>query len=122
MTTCELSDTNVFNVDPMAFIAGSYQELRFHMYEDDMTSPLPLTGATNIELRVSLFGQPDWVVLTKVGSNENIDPYNIAVIKLTTNDTSALSGKYMYQLILTDINNVLYIPAQGIMTILTQIQ
>jgi len=122
MATNDLSDTNVFNVDSMTFIAGSHQELRFHIYEDDMVSPIPLNGASNIELRVSLFGQPNWVVFTKVGSNENIDPYNIAIIELTTDDTALLSGKYMYQLRLTDINDVTYIPAQGIMTILTQIE
>lgn len=122
MATYNLSDINVFNVDPITFIAGSHQELRFHIYEDDMLSPIPLTGASNIELRVSLFGQPNWVVFTKVGSNENIDPYNIAIIELTTDDTASLGGKYMYQLLLTDVNDVIYIPVQGIMTILTQIK
>lgn len=122
MAICNLSDTNIFNVDPMTFIAGSYQKLRFHMYEDDMTTPIPMTGASNIEIRISLLGQQDWIALTKIGSYENIDPYNIIIIELVANDTSSLSGKYMFQLVLTDVKGVIYIPAQGIMTILTQIQ
>lgn len=112
-----LSETSIYNLSSFTIIAGTYIELDFSVY-DDQNSPVDINAGT-ITWNLSLYGQPNFVQLTKSGT---ITGTNTFKVMLTASDTLNLSGKYVQQPVIQDFTGNIFVPAQGIINFLPKIQ
>lgn len=105
------------SMDEYAFIGGSFSEMTF-VIENSDGSPVDLSSAT-VAWNMSYYGQPDTNILTKVGVVQVVT--NEVIVTLDATDTENLSGKFAHQLVITDFNGDVFVPAQGIITIIPKI-
>lgn len=95
-----MSDTfanlSITSLCEISFIAGSYRELSFDVYNAS-GSPVNVSTLT-FEWLLSPFGQPNSVSLSKTGVSRVGDGYsNRFTVYLYSTDTINLSGKYIQQ-------------------------
>ena len=109
------SYSSINSLEEIPLIAGNQIELTFPCYQEDGFTPLTITGYT-AKLAISLFGQPETTILTKTGT---VGTTSFTVTLINT-DTATLSGKYIYQPILTS-GALEYRPSQGCLLIQSQI-
>lgn len=117
MTLPNISATSIYNLTEMTFIGGTYLEFDYSVF-DETNSPVDITTGT-ITWNLSLYGQPNFVQLTKSGT---ITGTNTFKVMLTASDTVNLSGKYVQQPVLQDFKGNIFVPAQGIINFLPKIQ
>lgn len=109
----------VNTLEEIYMIAGSTYELIYDAFDGD-GEPLDMVGST-MKLKLSQFGRPNFVVLTKNGTYSAV-PSNRFTVKLSVEDTKLLSGKYVQQPIITDYLGDEHIPGQGFITIAPRIE
>ena len=114
---CQFSEYNMYNVPSVSFIGGSRQEYAFHFYEQNMTTPFSVLGATEILFSVVPYGYSNDVVLDIVGILIPEEPYNSIKVILESWQTQSLFGKYAYQLVIKGYQGGTYVPVQGILNI-----
>ncbi|GIU69802.1 MAG: hypothetical protein KatS3mg002_1038 [Candidatus Woesearchaeota archaeon] len=93
------------------FIGGTTYTLKF-ICLDSNNNPINLSSAT-CYWGLSPYGT-DFPLITKTGSIVNTNTFEVY---LSNTDTKNLSGKYTHQPKIVFPNNVVVIPAQGIITI-----
>jgi hypothetical protein len=104
-------------LEEFSFIAGNTYTLEFTVYEDNGVTPLDLQGAT-VDWTLCPYGQTDYTILQK---SATITGTNTFEVVLSNTDTSALSGKYIQQPVITAFEGEEYRPAQGVILVLPQI-
>ena len=99
-----------------SFVAGTTYQLKFTVVDQNGTA-IDLTGAT-CTLRLAEYGSST-ALLTKTGS---ITATNVFTVLFVPEDTDGLAGKYSYQpkIVFSDGSTV--IPAQGIITLIREIE
>lgn len=116
------SYSSLNNMEEISFISGTNYILDFTIDSGSGTL-LELTGK-EFEWRLAPYGEKSYAVLTKEDADfESPDPdlYTKRLI-LGESDTLDLSGKYVQQIIVTDIlGDLVYRPGQGIVTIISNI-
>jgi len=90
------------------FVAGNRQTFSFECVDENGVTINIATGSAS--LKVSPYGNPSYVVLTKLG---DIYDTNKFTVTLERNDTINLSGLYIFQPTVTDVFGRPYTPAQG---------
>lgn len=115
----------MYSLPEINFIGGSSEDLQFNLYSDE-TNPEPFTlygGKANFSI-VNFINKNSTPVLSKqmeISLNDDQTSYNIVRVSLEPADTVDLSGKFVYQIILTDVDGNVDIPHQGIINIHTNI-
>ena len=102
---------NPYTLPTIEFVGGESQELLFNVYFYKNRKPFSMIGCT------SNFSVVDFT--NKKGSpilNKSMD-----VLDLTPKETYELSGKYIYQITIRDVNGNVEIPKQGLMYITNNI-
>ena len=99
MTTGFFDDLKVNTLNSVLMNAGSKTTLTYTIQNNGVD--MDLSGTTCTWL-MSPFGTPNYVVLTKTGSLV-ASPNNQFNITLLSTDTSALSGKYICQPVVTTV-------------------
>jgi hypothetical protein len=92
------------------FIAGNEITLEFAVY-DEGNQPVNLLS-TQCSWAMCQIGDPNHAVLTKDGTINAEDEHKFTV-KLTSSETLNLSGRYLHQPIVVDLNGSVFRPAQG---------
>ena len=111
---------NVYGLEEAAFIAGSYKELYFDVYNTN-GSPINITTAS-IVWNLCPYGDPSYIALSVAGSPVVSGSVNYQfVVVLSSDDTENLGGKYIQQPVIESIPGEKYIPSQGIITIMPKI-
>ena len=107
------------SMEAFEFIAGTQYTLHFELFEDDISTPLDITGAT-LTVQVSYLGQPGTSLIISSGiitDAANGEWYAV----LETADTLGLSGTYIVQPHITDFGGDSFVPAQARLVILPKI-
>ena len=105
------------SLEEFPMIAGNSYTLTFNVFEEDGVNPVDLGGAT-CSWALSPYGQPEYNILQKTGT---ITGTNVFKISLLTSDTQSLSGKYIQQPIVVSFLGETYRPAQGLISVISQI-
>ncbi|MCK9436688.1 MAG: hypothetical protein M0Q12_05715 [Synergistaceae bacterium] len=121
MTTIPtLSNININSLDEKTFIAGTYQELPFDVF-DSYGNPINISTFTCTWV-LSPFGQPNTVSLSKTGEYQaGYATHNRFIVCLYSTDTASLSGKYVQQPIVTGNPGYEFRMGQGYVNIIDAI-
>ena len=109
MTDTTLYDT-VNNLPAFSFIGGTDKILTFNAYEEDGFSPLDLTGAT-VNWVMCPYGEYSQKTLEISGDLSTT--LTSFTVEIPAEDTLALSGKFIQQVIITDVDGNIFRPGQG---------
>ena len=103
---------NVYNLDEITFIAGSYKELYFYPYSSASVSLD--ARRTQASWLLTAYDEPDYVVL-----NKQAECYNgYFVVKLLSTDTINLRGRYIQKPLILGSLGYDYRLEQGIINII----
>ena len=106
------------NLSEFQMIGGTSQKLYFDIYTS-ASAPVNLAGATCI-WRMSYFGSIANAYLQKTAIISG-SPVNRIEVDLEPADTAAINGKFLHQIIVQDTSGSVFIPSQGIVTIVGKI-
>ena len=115
---------NPYTLPTIDFVGGETQDLAFNVYFYKNKKPLSLTGCSCNFSIVSFTNKTGSPILSKEmkgNFNDQVDVNNVLTVTLTSADTVDLSGKYIYQIIIRDIDGEVEIPNQGVMYITNNI-
>ena len=111
---------DIYTLPEIVFVAGQSNTIHWRLFKAEKV-PFNGEGCTGNFSVVDYSDQTGEPLITKplkfiVGDNKN-GMKNIAVVDLHPNDTLGLNGKYIYQIIIKDINGDVDIPNQGFLLI-----
>lgn len=106
----------VNQLEEFSIIGGDPEVLQF-FYTYGTGDVLDLSSAT-AKWRLSYLGQPDYIIVEKQAEISG----NSIIVKLETEDTASLSGKFIHQPVIVDYSGNEYVYQQGIITIIPKIQ
>lgn len=116
---------DVYSLPEVMFVAGQSNTLRWRLFTEQ-NIPFNAEGCTgNFALVDYSDKYTDEPVVSKsltfsIGDDET-GAKNIATVELLPNDTLGLSGKYIYQITIKDVDGEVEIPNQGIFNIFRNI-
>jgi hypothetical protein len=100
------------------FIAGTKQQYTFTIYDSGSTAQN--LNASTQSWQLAYYGMGGSSILTKTGAYSG-SPNNEFIITLDPADTLYLSGKFIQQIVLTNLAGSTFRPSQGIITIIPAI-
>lgn len=115
---------NPYTLPTIDFVAGETQDLAFNVYFYKDKKPFSLTGCECNFSIVSFTNKTGTPILTKSMEaiyNDSGTSNNVLTVKLLPNETVELFGKYIYQIIIRDIDGDVEIPNHGILYIINNI-
>lgn len=118
-----LCKTGAYTLPTIEFVGGSTQELVFHLYYQTASQPFDLSTCTANFSLINYVNKGGTPAISKPMTVEAADPdggnyiQNVAKVTLLPGDTARLSGKYIYQISIKDVQGASDIPNQGIMHI-----
>ena len=119
-----LHDMNPYTLPTIEFVGGESQEFLFHAYFYNGKKPFGMTGCTSNFSIVDFRNKTGAPILTKtMGVREGYDgsSFNVLSVELTPVETYELSGKYIYQITIRDVDGNVEIPKQGLIYITNNI-
>lgn len=119
--TCDYSPYALPIID---FVGGETQDLAFNVYFYKERKPFSLTGCDCNFSIVSFTNKTGTPILSKPMTaiyNDEGSANNVLTVTLKSSDTVDLCGKYIYQIIIKDINGDTEIPKHGILYITNNI-
>lgn len=119
-----LYDMSPYTLPTIDFVGGETQDLLFHAYFYQNKKPFGLMGSTSNFSIVDFMNKKGTTILSKpmdVLENADGSSFNILYVKLEPLETYELSGKYIYQITIKDVNGNVEIPKQGLMYITNNI-
>lgn len=115
---------NPYTLPTIEFVGGESQELLFNVYFYKNRKPFSMIGCTSNFSVVDFTNKKGSPILNKsmdVLENGDGSAFNILSVDLTPKETCELSGKYIYQITIRDVNGNVEIPKQGLMYITNNI-
>lgn len=115
---------NIFTLPTLNFVGGETQDLSFSIYYYKHGKPYSLSACeANLSI-VSMINKNGQPILSKqmsvrYDSTGTVD--NVLYVTLMPEDTINLSGKYLYEIQIRDIDGDVEIPKQGFMYIVNNI-
>ena len=119
--TCDYSPYILPTID---FVGGETQDLAFNVYFYNGKKPFSLTGCDCNFSIVSFTNKMGAPILSKpmdVIYNDEGTFNNVLAVTLEPSETVDLYGKYIYQIIIKDIDGDIEVPKQGILYITNNI-
>lgn len=117
-------DYNPYTLPTIDFVGGETQNLSFNVFFYKNKQPFSLAGCTcnfSIVSFTNKNGAPILNKLMEIPSNSGVAVDNVLTVHLAPSDTVDLCGKYIYQIIIQDVNGNTEIPNQGILFITNNI-
>lgn len=119
---------NQYTLPPIEFVGGSAQDLRFHVYFHTIKNPFDLSNCTANFAIVGFTNKRGSTILSKAMtiaktgvSVEGGLVYNMLDVSLTSAETVALEGKYIYQISIKENTGKIEVPSQGVLYITNNI-
>jgi len=115
---------NPYTLPTIEFVGGESQELLFNVYFYKNRKPFSMIWCTSNFSVVDFTNKKGSPILNKsmdVLENGDGSAFNILSVDLTPKETYELSGKYIYQITIRDVNGNVEIPRQGLMYITNNI-
>lgn len=119
-----ICDYSPYTLPTIDFVGGETQDLLFNVYFYKNNQPFSLSGCTSNFSVVSFTNKTGVPILSKQMTsifNDAGTSDNVLTVTLQPNETVDLCGKYIYQIIIKDINGDAEIPKQGILYITNNI-
>ena len=119
-----LNEYNPYTLPEICFVGGETQDLAFHIYFYIGNRPYSLSGRTANFSIVSFRNKTGTPILTKemdVRFDNTGAVNNVLTVTLAPTETVDLSGKYIYEIQIKDIDGDVEIPKQGILYITNNI-
>lgn len=119
-----MNDYSPYILPTIDFVGGETQDLYFNVYFYKNKKPFSLSGCTSNFSIVSFTNKTGSPILTKemdVIFNDAGTVNNVLSVTLEPAETVDLSGKYIYQIMIRDIDGDVEIPKQGILYITNNI-
>ena len=113
-----------YTLPTIDFVGGETQDLMFNVYFYIKHRPFSLSGCTANFAIVSFTNKTGSPILAKpmeTTFNKDSTINNVLTVTLEPNETVGLSGKYIYQIQIKDIDGDIEIPKQGILYITNNI-
>lgn len=117
-----------YTLPPIEFVGGSAQDLRFHVYFHMIQNPFDLSRCTANFAIVGFTNKRGSTILSKAmtvaKTGISVDGglvYNMLDVSLTSADTVALEGKYIYQISIKENTGRIEVPSQGVLYITNNI-
>lgn len=115
--TGTFSSISTVSLDEITFIAGTYKEITFDVF-DALSQPVDISSFS-LSWVLSPFGEPSVISITKTGIFRTDHILNNRfTIYLYSNDTISLSGKYVQQPIISGNTGYDFRLGQGFINIL----
>lgn len=117
-------DYSPYTLPTIDFVGGETQDLAFNVYFYKDKKPFSLTGCTCNFSIVSFTNKMGTPILSKEMKgiyNDEVTADNVLTVTLTPTETVELFGKYIYQIIIRDIEGDVEIPKQGILYVTNNI-
>lgn len=117
-------DYSPYTLPTIDFVGGETQDLAFNVYFYKDKKPFSLTGCTCNFSIVSFTNKMGAPILSKEMKgiyNDEVTADNVLTVTLTPTETVELFGKYIYQIIIRDIEGDVEIPKQGILYVTNNI-
>ena len=117
-------DYSPYTLPTIDFVGGETQNLAFNVYFNKDKKPFSLTGCTCNFSIVSFTNKMGAPILSKEMKgiyNDEVAADNVLTVTLTPTETVELFGKYIYQIIIRDIDGDVEIPKQGILYVTNNI-
>lgn len=117
-------DYSPYTLPTIDFVGGETQDLAFNVYFYKDKKPFSLTGCTCNFSIVSFTNKMGVPILSKEMKgiyNDEVTADNVLTVTLTPTETVELFGKYIYQIIIRDIEGDVEIPKQGILYVTNNI-
>jgi hypothetical protein len=105
----------VYDLEPFRFIGGTEQTLGYYMYDQTSGCPLDITTA-QCSVIISPYGNPNYVTLVASGSPTG-SPVNYFIATISGCATQLISGKFVQQPRIIDIDGGENTPSQGLLQI-----
>lgn len=115
---------NIYTLPTIEFVGGETQDLAFNLFFYKNKKPFSTTGVTANFAIVSFTNKVGVPILSKQmkgAFNEKGTVNNVLTVTLEPSETVDLSGKYIYQIQIRDIDGDVEIPKQGILYITNNI-
>lgn len=114
---------NPYTLPTIDFVGGETQDLLFNVYFHTKDKPFGLAGVTATFAIVNFRNKTGSTVLEKqmTATYNEDDIMNVLRVTLTPSETVNMSGKYIYQITIRDMNGITEIPKQGILFIINNI-
>lgn len=109
-----------YTLPSIDFVGGETQDLAFYVYMQKTKRPFNLSGCTCTFAVVGFCNKNGSAVILKpmqIEENDTNGVPHIASVVLESDETFHLSGKYIYQISITDADGNTEIPNQGILYI-----
>lgn len=119
-----MCDYSPYTLPTIDFVGGETQDLAFHAYFYKNKLPFSFSRCTASFAVVSFTNKTGAPIFTKpmdVVFDDNVLVENVLSVTLDPSDTVDLSGKYIYQISIKDIDGDVEIPKQGILFITNNI-
>lgn len=119
-----ICDYSPYTLPTIDFVGGETQDLLFNVYFYKNDQPFSLSGCTSNFSVVSFTNKTGVPILSKQMTsifNDAGTSDNVLTVTLQPSETVDLCGKYIYQIIIKDINGDAEIPKQGILYITNNI-
>lgn len=119
-----ICDYSPYTLPTIDFVGGETQDLLFNVYFYKNNKPFSLSGCTSNFSVVSFTNKTGVPILSKQMTsifNDAGTSDNVLTVTLQPSETVDLCGKYIYQIIIKDINGDAEIPKQGILYITNNI-
>jgi len=119
-----LNDYSPYTLPTIDFVGGETQDLAFNIYFYRNKRPYSLSGCTANFSIVSFRNKTGVPILTKemgIRFNNEGTINNVLTVTLSPTETVDLSGKYIYEIQMRDIEGDVEIPKQGILYITNNI-
>lgn len=117
-----------YTLPSIEFVGGSIQDLRFHVYFHTHQNPFDLSRCTANFAIVGFTNKRGSTILSKAMTIERtgiiVDGgmvYNMLTVQLTSAETVALEGKYIYQISIKENTGKVEVPSQGVLYITNNI-
>lgn len=109
-------------LDPVSFIAGDYQEFEYNVVDSasGMTVSLNENQIASAKVAFCSYGDFESPVLVIEAAREDMSGGSF-LIRLESSDTEGLSGLYVQQPIITDVDGMVFRPGQGTVNIYPRI-
>ena len=115
---------NPYVLPTIDFVGGETQKLLFNIYFHEGNTPFSLSGCTANFSIVNYLNRTGAPILSKTMQpvlDANITIDNKLTVTLLPEETVDLFGKYIYQIIIRDIDGETEVPKQGILYITNNI-
>lgn len=119
-----ICDYSPYTLPTIDFVGGETQDLAFNVYFYKERKPFSLTGCDCNFSVVSFTNKMGAPILSKpmvTIYNDEGSSNNVLTVTLKSSETVDLCGKYIYQIIIRDVNGDAEIPKQGILYITNNI-